>query len=358
MELNKLSIHNLRNLDSVELEAGAGFNIFYGENGAGKTSILEAIHILSNGRSFRSTKIHPLIQHGKDKLLVTGTINNQRRISKLGVERSTNGLRARIDGKNVNSILSLSESLPTLVLHPGTFGFLSAEPAQRRAFMDWGVFYANPGFVNQWRIYQKALRQRNTALRRGLPPQDIEIWNKPMAEAGEYIHKARKQYLQELGDVLPGLLSRFAQNHQIDLTLKPGWPEGQGLAAQLDQTLERDRRLGFTHAGPHRGDMVVRFNSHEASSFASRGQLKLVTVLLKLAQGVLSVNSNRAPCVLLLDDLPAELDKHHFARVLEVVADLGLQSFISSITAINELPVNSVPGRLFHVKHGVIHEVV
>jgi len=358
MELLELSIHSLRNLISVKFKAEASFNIFYGDNGAGKTSILEAIHILSHGRSFRNSRINPLIQHKQPKLWITGKIQVNGSIHRLGVERSKRGLIARVDGTDVKSILKLSESFPTLALHPETFNFLKGDPAQRRAFLDWGAFYADPLFIDNWRLYRKALKQRNSALKQGLSKKNISLWHEPLAESGEYIQKCRKLYVSNLSSELPDLMAKFKHDHEIDITVKSGWSDGISLNDALKSSLDRDIRSGYTHSGPHRADLLVKLNSHSVSQYASRGQLKLVTVLLKLAQCSLFVKANKNSCVLLLDDLSAELDEKSFSNVINVVKDLGLQCFITSINPISQLRNINISYKMFHVEHGVIEEVV
>jgi DNA replication and repair protein RecF len=358
MELLKLSIHNLRNLKSVEFEADKGFNIFYGANGAGKTSILEAIHILSHGRSFRGSRVNPLIQHKKSKLWVTGKIRQKAITHHLGIERSKRGLLARINGERVESILKLSERFPTLAMHPESFSFLSGEPSPRRSFIDWGVFYDKSSFVDNWRLYKKSLKQRNSALRQGLNSKNIKLWDEPMAKAGEFINQCRKSYISNLSRELPELMYKFKQAHEIDLELKKGWQDGLTLLEALEASMAIDLKTGYTHVGPHRADFTVKLNSHAVSQYASRGQLKLVTVLLKLAQSVFFVKNNSKSCILLLDDISAELDKRHFSDVLEVVAELGLQSFISSIEPIKKLIGNKASYKMFHVEQGLIREVV
>ena len=358
MELLELSIHRLRNLNSVKFEADASFNIFYGDNGAGKTSILEAIHILSHGRSFRNSRINPLIQHEQPKLWITGQIQVNRSMHRLGVERSKRGLIARVDGTNVKGILKLSKCFPTLALHPETFNFLKGDPEQRRAFLDWGAFYADPQFIDHWRLYKKSLKQRNSALKQGLNKNNISLWNEPLAESGEYINNCRKLYISNLSSELPDLMAKFKHNHEIGITVKSGWSDGITLNEALNSSLERDIKSGYTHSGPHRADLLVKLNTHSVSQYASRGQLKLVTVLLKLAQCSLFVKANRNSCVLLLDDLSAELDEESFYNVINVVRNLGLQCFITSINPIRQLRHINVSYKMFHVEHGVVEEVV
>ncbi len=358
MELLKLNINFLRNLNAVEIEPDVHFNVFYGENGAGKTSILEAIHVLSNGRSFRGSKVNPLIQHTENKLWVTGKISQQGRTQQVGVERSKRGLLARIDGKSIKSILYLSECFPTLALHPETFNFLSAEPAQRRSFLDWGTFHEDPRFIDSWRLYRQSLKQRNSALRQGLSKKSITLWEPSMVEAGEYINKCRKEYISKLLAELPALMNQFGQDHHIDIELKQGWSDHRGLQDSLEHSLEGDIKSGYTHPGPHRADVLVSLNTHSIAHHASRGQLKLVTVLLKLAQCSLFVRRKGSSCILLLDDLAAELDRKYFLKVLDVIIELKLQSFITTIEPIRSLVGNKVPHKLFHVKHGLVNEVV
>jgi DNA replication and repair protein RecF len=354
MKLTQLAIHRLRNLDSLEIDTDSRFNVFYGDNGAGKTSILEAIHLLSHGRSFRGTKIHPLIQHKAEKLWVTGKILDRNRIHQLGIERTHRNLLARIDNIKVKSLLELAERFPTLVLHPDTFNFLSGEPSKRRAFLDWGVFYEDPCFLSNWKLYRKALRQRNSALRKGLTLKEVSLWNESLSISGEYIDRKRKAYIESISLQLPKLQDQFKQKHHVTIKYRSGWSLGSSLIQQLEGSIERDLRQGYTQYGPHRGDFRINLNSYEASEYASRGQLKLINVLLKLAQCSLFVNSSDSKCILLLDDLSAEFDKEHYNEVLKVVSDLGLQSFISTIRPIDGL----IDNKLFHVKQGGIKEVV
>jgi DNA replication and repair protein RecF len=354
MELTQLAIHRLRNIKSIEIDTDSHFNIFYGNNGAGKTSVLEAIHLLSHGRSFRGTKIRPLIQHKSEKLLVTGKVLDRNRTHLLGIERTNRKLLARINRRKVKSLLELAECFPTLVLHPDIFKFLSGEPFKRRAFLDWGIFYEDPFFLVNWKSYRKALKQRNSALRKGLPRKEVSFWNESLAISGEYIDTKRKAYIESISSQLPKLLDQFKQEHQITIKYRSGWSLESSLMQQLEGSIESDLRQGYTQYGPHRGDFRIKFNSYEASEYASRGQIKLVTVLLKLAQCSIFVKSTNSKCILLLDDLSSEFDKEHYGEVLKVISDLGLQSFISTIKPIDGL----IDSKLFHVKQGGIKEMV
>ncbi|HBS26922.1 MAG TPA: DNA replication and repair protein RecF, partial [Gammaproteobacteria bacterium] len=168
MQLQKLAIHNFRNLSSVVFSPTSGFNLFYGENGAGKTSILEAIHVLSHGRSFRGSSSRELIQYENNSFVVRGVTVDRGRETSLAIERRHSTTIGKLDNEEVTAMSALSAHLPVQTVHPGSFDLLTGEPAHRRAFLDWGLYFADQFFRDQWKKYKRALSQRNAALKKHL----------------------------------------------------------------------------------------------------------------------------------------------------------------------------------------------
>lgn len=164
MSLGRVTVTAVRNLHPVTLNPSPRINILYGPNGSGKTSLLEAIHLLGLARSFRSQRLSPVIQHEQPACTVFGQVLwNDGRVRNLGVARNRLGeLQIRIDGQNVRSAAQLAESLPLQLINPDSFRLLEGAPKVRRQFLDWGVFHVEQRFLPAWHRLQTALRQRNS----------------------------------------------------------------------------------------------------------------------------------------------------------------------------------------------------
>jgi DNA replication and repair protein RecF len=350
LALTRLTLEGVRNLAPVSLEPASGLNWLHGENGAGKTSVLEAIHLLGRGRSFRTARPASVIQHDARTLRVVGHCADG---TVLGIERSGDHWRGRIGGKDCRRISEFAEVLPMVLCEPDSHRLIDGGPDRRRQYLDWTLFHVEPRYLEAWQRYARLLRQRNAALKSGAGTAVLDALDAPMVPAarvldelrrGQVIHLAghSSALLEALGVRLPGV---------IDLRYRPGYPADLSLADALKAQRESDRERGFTQRGPHRADLVIRVNQQPAALELSRGQQKLLALALLLAQLiVLDSGSGPAP-VLLLDDPVSELDRSHLDTVLGWVQ---AQSFQTWITA-TEPP--SLPCRVFHVEHGSIRRV-
>lgn len=354
--LTQLHLEGVRNLVQTDLIPGKGINLITGENGAGKSSLLEAIHILSTGRSFRTSHIRDVIQHTQEQLLVSGSVNSQQHEIPLGVEKSTQKIRARLNRKPVKRISELTKVLPLVLLHPSSYTLLTGEPAKRRAYLDWGAFHSEPEFHQHWRGYKRVLEQRNAAIRKHSSQADIEIWNEQLARFGAFVHQSRSEYLQAINQIIPEIHARLGFDYEINCEYRPGWNQETSLLEALEQSIDRDRQLKYTYAGPHRADLLVKLDGHKADAIASRGQLKLTTLLLLLSQAVYYQKHSGSACVLLLDDLPSEFDQNHLEKIIAVVQESEAQCFITTIEPDAIPDTETTETTMFHVEHGNIEK--
>jgi len=352
--LTQLHLEGVRNLVNTDLKPGQGINLITGENGAGKSSLLEAIHILSTGRSFRTSHIRDVIRHDLKQLLVSGSVSGKHDEIPLGVEKSTQKIRARLNRKPVKRISELTKALPLVLLHPSSYTLLTGEPAKRRAYLDWGAFHSKSEFHQHWRGYKRVLEQRNAAIRKLSSRVDIEIWNEQLARFGEFVHQSRSEYLQAINKIIPEIHAKLGFDYEINCEYRPGWNQETSLLEALQHSIDRDRQLKYTYAGPHRADLWVKLDGHKADSIASRGQLKLTTLLLLLSQAVYYQKHSGSACVLLLDDLPSEFDQNHLEKIISVVKDSEAQCFITTIEPDAIPDSNRTDTTLFHVEHGKI----
>jgi DNA replication and repair protein RecF len=359
MSLTRFTVTAVRNLHPVTLSPSPRINILSGDNGSGKTSLLEAIHLLGLARSFRSTRLLPVIQYEQLACTIFGQVNlADGRQSSLGISRDRQGeFQIRIDGQNARSAAQLAETLPLQLINPDSFRLLEGAPKIRRQFLDWGVFHVEHRFMPAWQRLQKALRQRNSWLRRGtLDAASQAAWDRELCLASDEIDAYRRAYIQALKPVFERTLNELLDIEGLTLSYFRGWDKERELSEVLATTLPRDIQLGHTQAGPQRADLRLRLGAHNAAEILSRGQQKLVVCALRIAQGHLVDQAKRGQCIYLVDDLPSELDEHHRRALCRLLEDLHCQVFITCVDheLLREGWRTETPVAMFHVEHGCI----
>ena len=178
MIIKSLNIQRFRNIALAELELSPSFNIFYGQNGSGKTSLLEAIFYLGLAKSFRSSNPYRVIHNEFEACTVFAQLQNANRLIPLGIERNRQGQRIlRKDGENVTSVFSLAQELALQLITADSHILFTEGPKLRRQFFDWGLFHVEPRFYPLWQQLQKVLKQRNSALKAKLSPAEVKIWD-------------------------------------------------------------------------------------------------------------------------------------------------------------------------------------
>lgn len=334
MKLLQLNIHRLRNLNELLIEPSPTINLFTGQNGSGKTSILEAIYFISLARSFRSRQVKYLIQNDKNTMTLYAQIKNDEIQSSIGIERDKQGHNVtRLNGESLTSLSALAQLCPVQLIHPDGFHLLSGGPKARRQFLDWGVFHVKLPFVKLWQQSQRLLKQRNAALKYGATQDSLDPWNQELCTLATQIDTLRQHYLSSFNplfqDMISTLLPTLGTN--IRFQFQRGWPQHQTLLETLAHDFHRDKLLGFTQHGPQRASFQLTINHHPVDMILSQGQQKLVVCALKLAQAkMLQVTVNRS-CIFLLDDIPAELDDESQQRFGGALAALNCQVFATAL---------------------------
>ena len=359
MAISQLQITGIRNLLPVTLITSPRINILYGDNGSGKTSVLEAIHLLAMARSFRSTRLQPMSQYEQNSCTVFAQIkHSDGSHSNLGISRDRQSeLRIRIDGQNARSAAQLAQLLPLQLINPDSFRLLEGSPKMRRQFLDWGVFHVEHQFISAWQRLQTSLKQRNSCLRRGIIDRSVmAAWDHELCIASDEIDQLRRNYIVKLKPVFEETLAKLLDLPDLTLSYFRGWDKTSALQDILDKNIERDRVLGYTQAGPQRADLRVRVGKNNAVDILSRGQQKLVICALRIAQGYLLSQARRNECIYLVDDLPSELDEQHRLALCQLLDELDCQVFI---TCVDKQLMNSgwrtdTPVSLFHVEQGQI----
>jgi DNA replication and repair protein RecF len=362
MRLERLRLEQFRLFDSLELELDPGLNLFTGDNGAGKTSILEAAYLLSYGRSFRGAVRDGLIRRGQSRLRVVAETRDPQGVAhRLGLERGVRDWEARIDGRSAAGLSELYRELAVVAFEPGSHELISGGSELRRRYVDWGLFHVEPDFLVNWRRFQRALRQRNALLKSGTAEgESLAAWEAEFADSGERLSLQREVYLGALAlrldavsrDLLPDL-------GPLTLRFQRGWPPASGsLGDALRSSRSRDLALGYTTTGPHRADWTPEFEHLPAANTFSRGQEKLTALICVLAQarGYADVHGHWP--ILVLDDLASELDGRRLRRVLEVLSEVPAQILLTGTDAPVALEHWGRAVSRFHVEQGQVRRLL
>jgi len=361
MSLLRLDISKFRNLSAVKLNLlPRGINFFYGKNGSGKTSLIEAVHYLLCGRSFRTTNINHLIQHQSDKLNLFAEINlSNQCVIPAGIERARSSqAKIKIGGKDSTSLAELARLTPALLLHTGSHQLLDAGPIFRRKYLDWGAFYLYPDYLQKWKLYARALRQRNSLLRNKNYGEELTGWTAAVIKYGSDLHEMREKFIEQLLPILITLVSQLLVIPELQIIYAPGWKSDLSLAEAVEKSRASDIAFGCSQVGPHRADFNIKINQITARDILSRGQQKLFVCAMLLAQGLLIKQCQEVDPIYLVDDLPAELDQKNRAKLMALILEQNTQIFLTAIdsTVIKDIEVRA-DLRMFHVEHGEVVEL-
>lgn len=382
--ITDLKVHQFRNLWQVDLSL-AKCNLLIGANGSGKTSLLEAMFLLSRGKSFRHHEPKRYISHHQSSCVVwagLGSSSCQSLAIKKQLVANKSDTLLKVDGMTVKSQGIVSQHLPTLLIDPSSMGLLDEGSGSRRQMLDWLCFHMAPGFYQDWLHHQRLLKQRNHLLKqRNIQKNQSQImaWDHQLSYYAQALHLYRLQVFESwqvhFDWALGCLLPRY--QNQISLHYYPGFDVAVPLDQLLITRLSQDVELGYTRVGAHRADVAVILRSgdaqklkEQASHVLSRGEKKLLIVALRLSQLMMICQHGHArplntPLVL-IDDLDAELDDLAVDVLLDAILPLPCQLVISSLHKtlhekiqtrrhlINATNGDVLDYQMFHVKQGQI----
>ena len=336
MQITRLNIERVRNLRTVALHGLQPFNVFYGQNGSGKTSILEAIHLLATGRSFRTHIPKHYIQTDTQDAIVFAQSCSE----KIGMQKLLSGEQLiKVNGDNIATQGQLAKILPLQLIDPQSTDIIDHGAKPRRQLLDWLMFHVEPEFYHAWQYYSRALKQRNSLLktRRNLSLTDLEQW--------------MGFFEQDLKHLLPDI--------EVQLEYSPGFHTELGLLNDLQSHHQKDLERRYTEYGPHKADLRLKTSLGDADVVLSRGQKKLLIIALKLSQ-IAMLHACNKETVVLLDDLTAELDLTAQQRLIERLSQLGSQVFITTLdheSVQKHLHDLSISYQLFSVENGTVQVV-
>jgi DNA replication and repair protein RecF len=350
MAISQLSLTDFRNLRSTTLDFNSRFNFINGDNGSGKTSLIEAIYVLCQAHSFRTHQLKQCINHDKSGFLLFGRFDDH----KAGLAKNDRKLEIHVDGESIKRRSELVRKTPINIVNAESFLLLDGAPQKRRAFIDWCMFHVEPGYAEQWRLFQHALRQRNRLLKSRQDTRLLDYWDQHLIEPSLSLSTMRRDYCKKIQAIAEVELCEILSGISLELGYQQGWPDELSLVDAIKCNRERDVRSGFTNAGIHRDDLKFLSQGRNASEILSRGQSKRLCLALLLAALKVVSESRQNRIILLIDDLNSELDSKAQNIVYQQLVDMDLQMFISNIDSPVPEAISGKEIKLFHVEHGII----
>ncbi|AEM46246.1 DNA replication and repair protein recF [Acidithiobacillus ferrivorans SS3] len=348
MPLEALHIQSVRCIETLDLKADQQWNWLIGANGAGKSSVLEAIHILGTGQSWRRNPRH--VQREDDnEYLVSAHLPDHF----LALRRRGETREIRYDGESLGSAWMLLDILPLQSLHDDNSHFVAGTAEDRRRVLDWGIYYADHYYGTVFRQYRRALQQRNAWLKSGYGQQP---WDDGVIAAGEEIQQRRQAHLATVQPEVATLWERWPGSLSgLSLHLHSGWKEGLALSDCLLRDQEQDREMGYTHSGPHRANLAFRVRGKAALDILSRGQLRVLGLAYRLAQVKILKQAGLPLPTILIDDFAAELDASARDWWVKELDLLGVQVF-AAVTAAGQIPAAVSRGGHFCLAAGQLEK--
>ena len=351
MILTDLKIHSLRNIIKAHLQLNSRFNFIYGANGSGKTSILEALYLLSCGHSFRSREIAPIINQDQDTLTIFARAENEESIS---IQKSrSEPTQVKLNNQFCYSTSQLAYAMPCQIFYSDIFQIIDAGASIRRSVLDWGLFHVKHNYLAVWKEYKKVLKQRNALLKTRVAYNQFIPWDLQLSHLANELDVMRKEYFAQWASNFIQVLSELT-DVSCTIGYYRGWDKkesGKPLKDLLAESFESDMYKSFTQSGAHQADILIESNDFKAKQVLSRGQQKIILLGLKLAQAQMVEKD----CLYLIDDLAAELDENHQSRLMNYLVTRKGQYVITN-TASSQL-FQSVPSNeasIFQINSGLI----
>ncbi len=362
MMLKKLVSKHFRNYSSFEFIPSQTNTVIYGDNGSGKTSLLEAIYLLGSGKSFRTSRLQYLLSNEApaDELYVHAQLLVAGSEHRAGVSRSRSSFTGlRLNGETVSNLSVFAKLFPIHVFHSGSAELVYGSAEIRRRFLDWGLFHVEHEFHGLWKALNKVVKQRNSLLKQSyVNPAEIRVWDEQLVAVSDKITVLRQAHLRQINRYLQSLCADVSWKDNIKVTLAPGWAEGTDLAQGLVEAFETDVHRGFTSRGAHRADIRLTVGGQAIKEIMSRGQIKTFSILMGLAQLVYLVEEKDLSTLVLVDDMAAELDSNHMAYLVEKLSALQQQVIYTALSPA-ELPAALLTSdglKMFHVEQGELTE--
>ncbi len=337
-------------IDKLEFSPQPGINVIIGNNGAGKTSILESLYLLVRNRSFRTNKIHNLINRSGSVISITATINQESGyVQHVLLNKSQKSTHLSINGTKQSNIINVAQTVPIGIITPDIQKLVSEGPKQRRRLLDWCVFHVEQNFTTLVSRYNKILSQRNKSLSSEFDSNDI--WDNQLDEIASEITRQRLKTFEGIYRYIKQEVCQLFSTDEFELTFSQGWDQTKRLKEVLDKTLKSDKKRGYTSVGAHRADIRLHFSGKSAKDVLSNGEQKALSAIMILCCLKFIADCKSENPILLCDDIFSELDTKRLNFIFNLIVQQENQTFITSLPN-NMGCFSAYPVNMFHVEQG------
>lgn len=364
MFIKRLLLRNFRNYGEAIATFSDSINLIQGENGHGKTNLLEAIHLISTGRSFRANALSDLIAFGQSFFYLEAEFFKEGVTQNIKVYYDENTRKVQYNETVYPNLTSLLGILPSVLLSPDDLSLVSGTPAERRRFLDIYIAQTDPLYIHHLGRYFKAMKQRNYLLR-AKSEISMEAWEQMMAQSASYLIPKRKSAIAQLKEPTSKwmkILSRGQDEIAIDYQSSIPLPKTEGdLCVHLQKTWEkmrpRDLHLGMTHSGPHRDDLLIHLSGKPAKTFSSEGQKRSCISSIRFAEWEQMASTLDQLPLLGIDDFGIQLDRE---RQMQLKTHLPKfrQVFLTSPFALESDFSEKVSPHVLRIEKGTVNSSI
>ncbi len=317
--------YQFRNLDDAEILVDAPEIFLIGENGQGKTNFLESVYLLCYGSSFRTRNVTNLSRRSASHTVIAGKFTNTETAEqRIDIEIQNRKKSIRINAKPVKDRKELISIMPCIVFSHDDIQFVKGSPDMQRWFFNQTLSLYDPLFIDSLRRYSKVLKLRNQALKEH-NGRMVDIYDLQLMEAGIIVEERRRRTVLEFNETFSGLFREIAGfSDDLQIRYRPSWPETEtkeSVLEQLSRKRETDFSLGTTTTGPHRDRFVFSYLGNDFSQIASTGQLRLISLILRIAQAQFFSEKTGKKPLLLLDDVLLELDLKRRKKFIDALPE-------------------------------------
>lgn len=365
MFLERLELNGFRNLQPVTLAFPSALNLISGNNAQGKTNLLEAIHMATALKPFRAGKTRELIHFDKSEALLRAHLRTRPGVREVEVKLSEKARRVRVDGKGLQSLEEFASSIKVILFVPEDLSMIRGAPTERRSWLDRAIYHLYPRHGETVRDYTQIVTQKNRLLSGGeIPPLMREVWDERQAELGAKVMVARSRFVARIQTLFQeGWQEISGSPVRVGLSYRPSHESMVGLEGPelrrvfvglLEKHAGDELKRGMALVGPHRDELLVTLDGHEAATFGSQGQARMLALCLKMVELRVLLQDRGIVPIFLLDDVSSELDIHRNRYLMGLLAKVGCQVFVTT-TSESHVPVDSFSSvSRYRVEGGVI----
>lgn len=369
--LARLVVRDFRNLEHVELSPPSAGWVVVGENGQGKTNLLEAIHYLQLFRSSRGARDADVVRFGAEAFHIAAQVDTgQCHEASVGFERAGHRKRARLDGAVPERLSDALGALPSVMFSPDDVALITGSPAERRRYLDVMLAVTSHAYLVALQQYRAALLRRNAALRSAAATgarmhfadasasDAVAVWEPALAEFGAALWRERRAWVASMEERLESLCREIGEEARVRMryasSLSASDDPRSALARALEEKRGSDLRRGLTHVGPHRDDLVVTLDGRDLRVFGSAGQQRTAAIALRMLEAATVTERRGLAPMFLLDDPFAELDARRSTRILSLLEREGMGQTVLVVPREGDIPSALTPLARYRIAGGVV----